>query len=992
MTSAVRIAVVSLVALAASAPLAMQSQSDAGAGRALYDQSCQPCHGPAGQGERAPALNTGRFGHGDQDADLARAIRSGIAGTQMPAFAAFSDEEVRQLVAYLRSLSTARPAAPDPSRRSEDTFAAQFVDAAGAWHIVDKLTHDERTLAQPDVTPERLEHASGEPQNWLTYWGDYRSTHYSALHQIDTTNVSRLHAAWAFPMPGSAVLEATPLVADGVMYTTQPGGVVALDARTGRQLWRFTRAQKVKNPYEINPFNRGVAIVGHQLFVGTLDAALVALDARTGTRLWEVQVADSMLGYSLTSAPLVVKDKVLVGITGGEFGARGFLDAYDAASGRRLWRWYAVPGPGEFGNDTWKGDSWQRGGSPMWLTGSYDPELNLVYWTVGNPGPQIDRSARGDLDNLFSDSVVAIDPDTGHRKWHYQFTPNDGHDWDSCQAVVLVDRVWRGRPRRLLLHADRNGFLYVLDRATGEFLSGQPFVYQNWNAGFDARGRPKVVPGSNSSPDASVIVYPTVGGGTNFQAPSYSTLTGWLYLAYREGGQAYVSAPVTYEAGHQYIGRVAPGAHASPARKPGEPEPGAGIKAIDPDTGKTVWDFRIAQGSLTNGVLATGGNVVFAASRDGNLIALDATSGAHLWHFQTGAAMAASPMSYAIDGRQYIAIAAGNVVYAFTLDQPYAATRSGDVVRLDDTATHTSVSIATSVGDIAFDMSVNGRNVLWWPFASMDAFKAQPAMSGIPFVGPWANRLDEMAFYANGRRYPFDPTLGNVRGPIPIHGFLTTTADWQVVEARADDRSAWVTSRLDFSRQPSWMRQWPFAHTIEITHRLHDGVLEVQTTIANTGREPMPIAIGFHPYFHLTESPRDDWTFAIGARTHWLLTADKIPSGRTEPIERLVPKSPAPLRGYDVDDVFSDLVRDARGRATMSVAGRSQRIDVDFGPNYRAAVVWAPVGRGDFICFEPMAGITDALNLAPRGVYRELQYVAPGDRWRESFWVRPSGF
>jgi alcohol dehydrogenase (cytochrome c) len=326
-----------------------------------------------------------------------------------------------------------------------------------------------------------------------------------------------------------------------------------------------------------------------------------------------------------------------------------------------------VPGPGEFGNETWKGDSWQRGGSPMWLTGSYDPELNLVYWTVGNPGPQIDRSSRGDLDNLFSDSVVAIDPDAGQRKWHYQFTPNDGHDWDSCQAVVLADREWKGRPRKLLLHADRNGFFYAIDRVSGEFLGATPFVYQNWNAGFDSRGRPSIVPGSNSSPSQSFLVYPTVGGGTNFQAPSYSALTGWLYLAFREGGQAYVSATATYEPGRQYIGRVTPAPGAAPARKPGEPEAGAGVKAIDPDTGKTMWSFAIAQGSLTNGVLATAGNVLFAASRDGNLIALNSRTGEPLWHFQTGSAMAASPISYTVDGRQHVAIAAGNVVYTFTL-------------------------------------------------------------------------------------------------------------------------------------------------------------------------------------------------------------------------------------------------------------------------------------------------------------------------------------
>ena len=327
-----------------------------------------------------------------------------------------------------------------------------------------------------------------------------------------------------------------------------------------------------------------------------------------------------------------------------------------------------MPAPGEVGNDTWLGDSWKLGGSPMWLTGSYDPELNLVYWTVGNPGPQIDRSARGDLDNLFSDSVVAIDPDTGQRKWHYQFTPNDGHDWDSCQDVMLVDRVWHGQMRKLLLHADRNGLFYVIDRTNGKLLSGTPFVYQNWTTGFDSSGRPIQAPGSNSSREGSFFVYPTLGGGTNFQAPSYSPLTGWMYLAYSENGQQYVSEPVTYEAGRQYIGRTTP-AGAAAAPRPGEPAASAGIKALDPETGKTVWDFKIFQGSSTNGVLATAGNVLVGAIRDGNVVALDAKTGRHLWHFQTGASLAASPMSYAVNGRQFIAVSAGNTLYAFALPE-----------------------------------------------------------------------------------------------------------------------------------------------------------------------------------------------------------------------------------------------------------------------------------------------------------------------------------
>jgi len=292
-----------------------------------------------------------------------------------------------------------------------------------------------------------------------------------------------------------------------------------------------------------------------------------------------------------------------------------------------------------------------------------------------------------------------------------------------------------------------------------------------------------------------------------------------------------------------------------------------------------------------------------------------------------------------------------------------------------------------TVGNIAVSMKVKGHDVLWWPYTSIADFKAKPQMSGVPFLAPWANRLDEQAFYANGTRYPFDMTLGNVRGEIPIHGFVTTTDRWRVVEARATSSAAWVTSRLEFFREPAWMKQWPFAHAIEMTYRLQDGVLEVALSVANMSAEPMPIAIGFHPYFQLTDSARDEWTISVGARTHWKLAPNKVPTAETEPIERVFPNPRAALlREYDLDDVFSDLERDDKGRATLSVSGKSQRITVQFGRNYRSAVVWAPRGR-PFICFEPMAGITDAINLAQRGLYRELQSVAPGATWRESFWI-----
>ncbi len=329
---------------------------------------------------------------------------------------------------------------------------------------------------------------------------------------------------------------------------------------------------------------------------------------------------------------------------------------------------------------------------------------------------------------------------------------------------------------------------------------------------------------------------------------------------------------------------------------------------------------------------------------------------------------------------------------AYSAAPPYSARRVGDVVQLEDRERQTRVSVIPGVGNIAFEMNVRGHDVLHWPFGSVDDFKARPALSGIPLLAPWANRLDEQAFYANGMRFGFDMSLGNIRGAIPIHGFLQTTDQWQVVEVSASDRAAWVTSKLEFYRQPAWIKQWPFAHTIEMSYLLQDGALEVRTTITNLSADPMPVAIGFHPYFQLTDSLRDDWTIAIRARTRWVLAADKVPTGETQPIERLFPNpSMAPLRAYNLDDVFSDLVRDAQGLATMSLMGKSQRLDIVIGPNFRSTVVWAPTGR-NFMCVEPMAAVTNGLNLAHKNLYKELQQVAPGGTWRESFWVKTSGF
>jgi aldose 1-epimerase len=338
----------------------------------------------------------------------------------------------------------------------------------------------------------------------------------------------------------------------------------------------------------------------------------------------------------------------------------------------------------------------------------------------------------------------------------------------------------------------------------------------------------------------------------------------------------------------------------------------------------------------------------------------------------------------------------------------YAARQDGDVVRLHDTRSATAVTILPSSGNLTVEMMVKGHNVLRFPYESIEDYKSRKGGSiGIPFLAPWADRLDEQAFYANGRRYPFDMTLGNVRGANPIHGFLRSTDRWVITDVKADDGSAWVTSRLEFFRHPDWMRQFPFAHTIEMTHRLRDGVLEIDTRIDNQGSEPMPVAIGFHPYFQLTDSARDDWTISVAARTHWPLTEAKMPAGHTQPIGSFFPDPAAvALANFDLDDVFSDLVRDADGRAVMTLRGKAQRLDVMLGRNYRAVVIYAPrpaagptaTGRGgavqtaNFVCLEPVAGIINALNLAHRGLYSELQYVPPSGTWRESFWIRPSGF
>jgi len=511
--------------------------------------------------------------------------------------------------------------------------------------------------AWAQVTYERILNASHEPQNWLTYSGDYKSWRYSALDQINASNVHHLAAQWVFQSASLGQFETTPLVVDGILYGTgQDNRAFALDARTGRAIWRYQRHLPEKIQACCGMVNRGFAMMGAKLFMSTLDAHVLALDSKTGNVVLDVQAADYRQAYVFTVAPLMVKDKIIVGVAGGEYGVRGFIDAYYAESGKRAWRFYTVPGPGEPGHETWAGDSWKTGGAPAWVTGSYDPGLNLVYWPTGNPSPSNYGGQRGG-DNLYSNCMLALNADTGRLAWHYQFTPHDLHDYDATQVPVLLDANWEGRPRKLLLHANRNGFLYVLDRTTGKVLSAKPFAHITWAKEIGSDGRPVIAPGSEPTAEGARVC-PSALGATNWFSPSYNPQTGWLYVASSEACDMFSAAPQKYHEGHDFLGSIY-----VPAS--GEKAWGA-LRALDPFTGEKKWEFKYGSPPW-GGVLSTRGGVVFAGDSDGNFTAMDARTGKDQWHIQLGAAVYSSPISYSLDGRQYVVIPAGAALFAFAL-------------------------------------------------------------------------------------------------------------------------------------------------------------------------------------------------------------------------------------------------------------------------------------------------------------------------------------
>jgi alcohol dehydrogenase (cytochrome c) len=508
--------------------------------------------------------------------------------------------------------------------------------------------------AQAQVTAERLLHASNEPQNWLMYNGDYAGRRYSMLEQVNLTNAGGLTPKWAYQTMAGGKFEATPLVVDGVLYATgQDDRAFALDAKTGRPIWQYQRAL----PGDIRPccgrVNRGLAILGDKLFMATLDSHVIALDTKTGNVVWDATSVDYTKGYSYTLAPLVIKNLVLVGVSGGEYGIRGFIDAYDAATGERKWRFYTIPATGEPGNETWEGESWKIGGSPAWITGTFDPETNTTFWTTGNPSPS-NRGVGRAGDNLYSNSLLALDPDTGKLKWYFQFTQHDEHDYDATQVPVMID----DGGKKLIAQANRNGFFYVIDRTNGKLMLAESYAKVSWTKEKDANGRPIPAKEGSPTPDGNRVC-PGAAGATNWMSPTYDPQTKLFYVTAREQCDVFSTAPQPYDAGHAYYGSAYfPNEDAAPFY--------GALRALDLKTGKVAWEWKHVSPTWS-GVLSTAGGIVFTGDAEGNFIALDAKSGKALWHFQCGASVYSSPMTYSVDGKQYVVVAAGSALFAFSL-------------------------------------------------------------------------------------------------------------------------------------------------------------------------------------------------------------------------------------------------------------------------------------------------------------------------------------
>jgi alcohol dehydrogenase (cytochrome c) len=612
------------------------SVAAAASGGPLYARHCATCHGAAAQGAAGPSL-VAALRAGLTDWAFFQATRWGRSGTPM-ATQPLAATEIWQVHSFVRSL------AQRDSGVGEDNEA------------------DAKLAGLPF---ESIRDASARPGEWLTYAGSYAGHRHSRLTSISKANVGRLQVAWVAQLRGAdAFLEASPIVHAGRMYVTEsPEGVVALDAASGELLWRFRRPLPNGVLLCCGSPNRGVAMLGDSLFVQTLDAHLVSLDAATGDKRWEVKVADFRQGYSMTGAPLALRDKVVVGVSGSSFGARGFVAAFRAHDGRRLWTFNTVPAPGEAGNESWAADSWKTGGAATWATGAYDAATGTLYWGVGNPGPSYHASARAGK-NLYSNSVVALDENTGGLRWHYQFTPSDDHAWDSSQQPVIADLPSTAGPRSALLWANRNGFYYVLERRSGRFILAKPFVKQTWNDGFSADGAPLMRPDARASAQGT-LVWPWVGGGTNWWSPSFDARRGLLLVPTVDAASLYFEKAERYAQGRPFLGGASHVSASHPVT--------VAIKAIEAATGEVRWETALARGTANlhhsvGGILTTASGLAFTGYRD-EILVLDSDTGAVLRRLRTGGVINAAPVAYEIGGRQYVAVMAGRSLFALSIPE-----------------------------------------------------------------------------------------------------------------------------------------------------------------------------------------------------------------------------------------------------------------------------------------------------------------------------------
>jgi alcohol dehydrogenase (cytochrome c) len=601
------------------------SDTDIVTGAHLYKERCSSCHGGEGAGWHAPALNRPGYTHGDSDLAIYKVLRDGLPNSAMVT-PRLSPLERWQVIGYLRSLQigyeTSKPAA--------------------AFHV--------------DVTSAQLQSQDASSE-WLTYSGSVNGHRYSTLSGITPGNVSQLRMLWSYQFESTGAIEATPLVVGDVMfYSLPPATVVALDAKSGKAIWTYTRTIPADLPLCCGLVNRGLAMFGDTLFLGTLNGYLVAINARTGRPMWEKLVADPEAGYTLTGAPLIAGQLVVVGTAGGEYGIRGFVDAYDPTTGDRRWRFNTIPSPGDVGHDSWKNDAWKTGGGPTWVTGSYDPSLDLVYWGVGNPAPDFAGDVRPG-DNLFTNSVIALHAHTGQLAWYFQFTPHDEHDWDSTQTPILADITVNGQLRKVVCWANRNGFYYVLDRATGKFITGIPFVGINWASGLDANGRPLLTATSGLSV-AGQLVRPGANGGANWQNPAFDPARSTVFVPATEGASVFTTTvDVRRGANGLYMGSSGV---ATPTTEV--------VRALDAATGKKKWEYFSPRADALgySGLLATRGGLVFGAS-GGTLFALESESGHEAWTVPLGGDTRSAPVSFTRDGRQVIAVAAGRSLFLFGL-------------------------------------------------------------------------------------------------------------------------------------------------------------------------------------------------------------------------------------------------------------------------------------------------------------------------------------